>query len=547
MSDIDANTIVPREIMAELRAKQGKGRIYDIDSLFSNFSPAQAVSALATMFWDCPEEFASDALSAKCFHTKEKPCAPEQGSLAIYYYRMGIGGGERVTRDLIKLWRSIGFRVSLITDFPPEETDYDLPTDVPRFTLPPFDTIGGNEYGTRAEALESIIKEQNITHVVYGQWLSPLLLWDELVIKACGCRLTIYTHGMFGMIFSETDSSFCNLPAAYQLADSVVCLDKASAAFWSNFNKNVFVTINPNPFDLNKIAPASLEEKTVLWLGRFSAYDKCPFEAILIMQEVAALDKDVRLLMVGPCDDDYRAFLEREISARDLNDNIALCGPQQNVFDYYRESSVFLMTSKFEGYPLTLAESKAAGVPCVMYALPYLTLAEQERGITSVPFGDRKGAAQEIIRLIHDTAYRKSMGRDARCHIEKIASFDFRTFWLDVLHGQSDESHVYDKKYHIMAWEIALSYTKGRIEATNREIDQLIQHQTELHTYTEAIETASSQSNAVITEQAERIKELEETLQSTSRELEEILQSKTFRLGSTLMYIPSKIKSASKH
>ena len=52
MSDIDANTIVPREIMAELRAKQGKGRIYGIDSLFSNFSPAQAVSALATMFWD---------------------------------------------------------------------------------------------------------------------------------------------------------------------------------------------------------------------------------------------------------------------------------------------------------------------------------------------------------------------------------------------------------------------------------------------------------------------------------------------------------------
>ena len=83
MSDIDANTIVPREIMAELRAKQGKGRIYGIDSLFSNFSPAQAVSALATMFWDCPEEFASDALSAKCFHTKEKPCAPEQFSLAI--------------------------------------------------------------------------------------------------------------------------------------------------------------------------------------------------------------------------------------------------------------------------------------------------------------------------------------------------------------------------------------------------------------------------------------------------------------------------------
>ena len=81
---------------------------------------------------------------------------------------------------------------------------------------------------------------------------------------------------------------------------------------------------------------------------------------------------------------------------------------------------------------MTLTESKMAGLPCVMYELPYLTLCEGNRGILPVPQHDTKAAAKAIIRLLQDDAFCEQCGKEARAHIEELAQFDFQKKWREI-------------------------------------------------------------------------------------------------------------------
>ena len=58
----------------------------------------------------------------------------------------------------------------------------------------------------------------------------------------------------------------------------------------------------------------------------------------------------------------------------ELEDSVILHGFHKDVKPFYQKVSLFLSTSAYEGYQLTLQESKIAGLPCVTYEMPYLTL-----------------------------------------------------------------------------------------------------------------------------------------------------------------------------
>ena len=73
-----------------------------------------------------------------------------------------------------------------------------------------------------------------------------------------------------------------------------------------------------------------------------------------------------------------------------------------------------------------------AGIPCVMYELPYLTLCKGNRGILSVPQRDTKAAADALIRLLKDDALCERYGKEARAHIEEVAQFDFKGKWREI-------------------------------------------------------------------------------------------------------------------
>ncbi len=403
-----------------------------LDVLARTWDPVDVVSRLAQMRWDDSYKTVSELADARILAPSEKPTR----TVAAYHFKMGMGGAERVTRDLIDVWQGMGLSVVLLTDEPPAEGDEPLPEGVERVVIPDFRTCTPDTYGNRARALRDALVAHGVDTVVYCQWLCLTLAWDVLLMKMLGMKVVVHTHGAFTMLMNPALSLYPSLPAGYRLCDGVVCLSSVNAAFWGQFNERVHVTVNPPTVDAASRSQAALDGKRILWLGRLDPNEKNPFAVIPIMEEVCKLEPDAVLRVVGPAAEADRLAMEARIEDLGLRDSVILCGPTSDPEPYFLESEVLLMTSPAEGYPLALAEAKAYGVPTVMFDIPFVTLVQGHRGVRVVEYGDAKAAAREIAALLSDENERKRLGREAHEHALELCAFDFESFWRDVFAGR---------------------------------------------------------------------------------------------------------------
>lgn len=53
-----------------------------------------------------------------------------------------------------------------------------------------------------------------------------------------------------------------------------------------------------------------------------------------------------------------------------LGDSVHIFPPTRDIVNKYLESSVYVMSSRYEGFPMVLPEAMACGVPCVSFDAP---------------------------------------------------------------------------------------------------------------------------------------------------------------------------------
>ena len=118
------------------------------------------------------------------------------------------------------------------------------------------------------------------------------------------------------------------------------------------------------------------------------------------MAEVVKQCPDAHLIMVGPFADDATEQQLRQLrDSLDLSDAVSFVGAQDNVLPYLQKASVYLHTSLYEGYGIALAEAKTVGIPSVIYALPYLTLVQDE-SVIQVGQGNRSGKDRHLLFVV---------------------------------------------------------------------------------------------------------------------------------------------------
>lgn len=256
------------------------------------------------------------------------------------------------------------------------------------------------------------------------------------------------------------------------MPDAIVAIAKTYCSFWKYYNSNVHVTFNPLSEDITDWNPIRYQNNhRILWLARLS-FEKNPLDIIPIMQDVVRAVPDAFLSIVGRSENGMiEEQLQKEIIKLHLEDHIKLEGFHNNVRPWYLSSQIFLMTSTFEGDPMTLRESKMAGIPCVMYELPYLTLCEGNRGIIPVPQRDTKAAAQAIIKLLQDDTMCAQYGQDARAHIEELAQYDFKKKWQQIFESVEHAHPPIGSKVEKGIVEMLIAYHEKSLQKTKRELD----------------------------------------------------------------------------
>ena len=101
-------------------------------------------------------------------------------------------------------------------------------------------------------------------------------------------------------------------------------------------------------------------------LGHVGRLEKVKNQKFLIEMFEAFYKKhqNAVLMIIG------KGKLEKELKAlaqkKGLDGSILFLGQQENIEKYYQAMDIFTLTSLYEGFPLTLIEAQAAGLPCVV-------------------------------------------------------------------------------------------------------------------------------------------------------------------------------------
>ena len=105
-----------------------------------------------------------------------------------------------------------------------------------------------------------------------------------------------------------------------------------------------------------------LEDSFVIGhIGRFN-YQKNHEFLIDIFNEISKKEPKARLLLVG--DGDLRPEIESKISRLGISDKVIMTGVRSDVPDLLQTMDCFVFPSHYEGLPVTVVESQAAGLKC---------------------------------------------------------------------------------------------------------------------------------------------------------------------------------------
>lgn len=96
------------------------------------------------------------------------------------------------------------------------------------------------------------------------------------------------------------------------------------------------------------------------------------------------------------------APIEKDIAQYGIRDCFTLLGAKANPYPYMNAADIYVQTSKFEGYCLTLAEARMLNVPCVTtnFDVVYAQMIDGENGL--VVEMNAEAVADGIIRLTTD-------------------------------------------------------------------------------------------------------------------------------------------------
>lgn len=206
--------------------------------------------------------------------------------------------------------------------------------------------------------------------------------------------------------------------------NAFVVLTERDAANWKQF-KNVVVIPNALPFIPQK--SSDCENKKVISVGRLS-FEKGYDSLIEAWRIVTSQHPDWELEIYGAGQeyDNLRLLIEKYSLT-----NITINSPIQNIDEKYIESSIYLMTSHYEGFGIVLIEAMICGLPCISFDCPCgpsEIITNEEDGFL-IPANDVSALANKICFLIERNDLRKEMGRKARQNVVRYSTDKIMKKW----------------------------------------------------------------------------------------------------------------------
>lgn len=187
----------------------------------------------------------------------------------------------------------------------------------------------------------------------------------------------------------------------------------------------------PNPLSFYPEASSTLSHEKMIAVGKQGyqkGYDMLLEAWVLVIQSFP----DWHLEIYGTKNPDNK--LEQLAKKLNIKDNITFFDPEKNIQEKYLDASIYVMSSRYEGFGMVLIEAMACGVPCVSFDCNYGPSDIIENNVDGfvVPNGNIEALANAICKLMADPQLRIGMGAKAKENVQRYLPDNIVGQW-DVL------------------------------------------------------------------------------------------------------------------
>jgi glycosyltransferase involved in cell wall biosynthesis len=352
-----------------------------------------------------------------------------------------MGGAERVLSMLVGTLAERRHEVTLITLMSQEHDFYPLHPDVRRITLPHllhashniFEAIFYNfrRLGALRHTIQNLSPEVAISFIdtiniatlisllgspipaIVSERLDPRIPYSKPIWRI----LRSITYRMAAAIVVQTDQVARQMPAL---------LPGSSAP----------VRVIPNPVDLpaaSGSAPRILPlQHVIIAVGRLETQKG--FDLLVeAFSRIAPACPEWGVVICG--EGSQRAALEEMIRQHGLSDRVALPGAIQDIAAVLASAELFVLSSRFEGFPNALLEAMSLGLSAISFDCPSGPADIIQHGVNGllVPPEEVEALAAALRQLIDSSAERQRLGSNARQVRERFSLDKITDQWMNLI------------------------------------------------------------------------------------------------------------------
>ncbi|MEE3704437.1 glycosyltransferase family 4 protein [Campylobacter sp. CX2-8023-23] len=152
----------------------------------------------------------------------------------------------------------------------------------------------------------------------------------------------------------------------YDYFDTLVLIASGEIDFWQSHHKNICIIPNFIP-NISKFS-TDYSQKIVLSMGRMTNIDEKGFLRLIDIWKLVQDSKefkDWKLCIVG--DGELKEQIKAKIDNLNLTNSIVLKPFTKDVESEYLSSSIYAMTSHFEGFGMVLIEAQSYALPTIAF------------------------------------------------------------------------------------------------------------------------------------------------------------------------------------
>jgi glycosyltransferase involved in cell wall biosynthesis len=352
--------------------------------------------------------------------------------IAIVSASLGVGGAERFAGLLSFMLHDLGYEVHHIIIM--DHIAYDFKGELVNLGKLFSDEKGVFRAIKKGKYIAKYLYENDIQMVIDNR--SRPTIARELFTKwIYGNRKVYYFFHSSNLEMYLTNSVFW-AKYIFGKATKLVCV---SIEIEKQLNDKYLFTntktiYNPVVFPA-KIAtrPAAIPEKFILFFGRLEEKIKNFSLLLKAFSKSKGYEDNIKLLIIGDGSD--KDFILAKIKELQLENQVLILPFQKNITSYIQHAKCTILTSYFEGFPMSIIESLAAGTPVISVDCetgPKEIIQNNFNGLL-VENHNESALAEAIKAMIEDENLYQTCKNNAQKSVEHLSLTTIAQQWKQLL------------------------------------------------------------------------------------------------------------------